>query len=512
MTLGALVKRLEDIMRSDTGIDGTAQRLSQIVWLLFLKAFDFAEEEAEWDDDFEPVIPEGYRWRDWATCEREGGTPDVKRQLTGDALIQFVNMELLPVLRGDPIKVDGVDTVLFEGETPKALLVKDFIRRTINYSQNGIQLRQMVNLFDEVDFAEAEETHEFNDVYEDMLKSLQGAGRAGEFYTPRALTSFAIRHVNPRVRRGSEIRVDRVGDFACGTGGFLVDAYRHLRGQVGNDIEADEAIQHALHGCEWKPLPYMLCVTNLMLKGIREPDVRFGDALARKLSDYGRDDQMDVIAMNPPYGGVALEVDKLAFPTDVRSSETFDLFMSLIIKRLAQDGRAVVILPDGFMFGDGVKATIKRNLMSQCNLHTVIRLPQSCFAPYTSITTNMLFFDKTGPTKETWFYRMDMPEGYKHFSKTKPVLPRHMEVIDEWWDDRHELVDDEGWQKAKCYSYHEIEANGFNLDLCGYPTKSVEVLSPEDTIRNYQERREHIDNEIDAVLAEIRAALGMGDE
>lgn len=505
MTLGALVKRLEDIMRSDTGIDGTAQRLSQIVWLLFLKAFDFAERESEWDDDFEPVIPEGYRWRDWATCEKEDGTPDVKRQLTGDALIQFVNTELLPVLRGDAVKVNGRDVVLFESETPKALLVKDFMRRTINYSQNGIQLRQMVNLFDEVDFAEAEETHEFNDMYEDMLRSLQGAGRAGEFYTPRALTSFAIKHVDPRIG-------DRVGDFACGTGGFLVDAYRHLRGQVGNDIEADEAIQHALHGCEWKPLPYMLCVTNLMLKGIHEPDIRFGDALARKLSDYGRDDQMDVIAMNPPYGGVALEVDKLAFPADVRSSETFDLFMSLIIKRLAQNGRAVVILPDGFMFGDGVKATIKQKLMSQCNLHTVIRLPQSCFAPYTSITTNMLFFDKTGPTKETWFYRMDMPEGYKHFSKTKPVLPRHMEVIDEWWDDRRELVDDEGWQKARCYSYHEVEANGFNLDLCGYPTKTVEVLSPEDTIRNYQERRQHIDNEIDAILAEIRAALGMGDE
>ncbi|MBR3383965.1 MAG: N-6 DNA methylase [Atopobiaceae bacterium] len=512
MTLANLVKRLEDIMRSDTGIDGTAQRLSQIVWLLFLKAFDYAEQEAEWDDDFEPTIPVGYRWRDWATCENEDGEPDVRRQLTGDALIQFVNNELLPVLRGDAIKVDGEDRVIFEGETAKALLVKDFMRRTINYSQNGIQLRLMVNLFDEVDFAETEDTHEFNDVYEEMLKSLQSAGRAGEFYTPRALTSFAIRHVNPKIKNATTGLPDRVGDFACGTGGFLVDAYRHLRAQVGNDVDADEAIKAALHGQEWKPLPYMLCVTNLMLKGISEPDIAYGDALARKLSDYGSDEQMDVIAMNPPYGGVALEVDKLAFPADVRSSETFDLFMSLIIKRLVPGGRAVVILPDGFMFGDGVKATIKKNLMSQCNLHTVIRLPQSCFAPYTSITTNMLFFDKTGPTKETWFYRMDMPEGYKHFSKTKPVLPRHMEVIDEWWDNRTELVDDEGWQKAKCYSYHEIEERNFNLDLCSYPTEKVEVLSPEDTIRNYQERREHLDNEIDAVLAEIRAALGMGDE
>lgn len=506
MTLANLVKRLEDIMRSDTGIDGTAQRLSQIVWLLFLKAFDYTEKVAELEeDDYQPVIPVGYRWRDWVTAEDEDERPVLKNQRTGDALITFVNNELLPVLRGDAIKVGDDEVVLFPAEDDRALLVKDFMQRTHNYSQNGIQLRLMVNLFDEVDFDEVEDTHEFNDVYEEMLKSLQSAGRAGEFYTPRALTSFGIKHIDPSIG-------DKVADFSCGTGGFLVDAYRYLCDQIRpGDVDALNTINGSLHGQEWKPLPYMLCVTNLLLKGIPLPDIQYGDSLAKRLSEYGRADQVQRIAMNPPYGGVALDVDKQAFPADVRSSETFDLFMSLIIKRLADGGKAVVILPDGFMFGDGVKATIKKNLMTQCNLHTVIRLPQSCFAPYTSITTNMLFFDKGEPTTETWFYRMDMPDGYKHFSKTKPVLPRHMEVIDEWWDDRQELVDDEGWQKAKCYSFKEIELNNFNLDLCGYPTKTVEVLSPEDTIRNYQERREHIDNEIDAVLAEIRVALGMED-
>lgn len=506
MSLAGLVKRLEDLMRSDPGIDGTAQRLSQIVWLLFLKVFDYTEKDAELlENNYKSVIPIGYRWRDWVSAEDENGNSIAKNQRTGDELIHFVNNELLPVLRGESIKINGEDKVLFYSDSPRARLVKSFMNRTINYSQDGIQLRKVVNLFDEVDFDETDDTHEFSDIYESMLKSLQGAGRAGEFYTPRALTSFGIRHIDPRIG-------DSVADFSCGTGGFLTDAYRYMQEQVvPGDIEADELIKASLHGQEWKPLPYMLCVTNLILKGIPLPDIKFGDSLSKRLSDYGREDQVTCIAMNPPYGGVALDVDKQAFPADVRSSETFDLFMSLIIKRLADGGRAVVILPDGFMFGDGVKATIKKNLMTQCNLHTVIRLPQSCFAPYTSITTNMLFFDKGESTTETWFYRMDMPEGYKHFSKTKPVLPRHMAVIDEWWDNRQELVDDEGWQKAKCYSYHEIESNNFNLDLCGYPTKTVEVLSPEDTIRNYQERREHIDNEIDAVLAEIRAALGMED-
>ena len=505
MSLASLIKKLENIMRSDTGIDGTAQRLAQIVWLMFLKVFDYKEMDDELEDGYETVIPTGYRWRDWATClDEETFEPNLREQRTGAELISFINNELLPVLRGEAIKVDGKDVVLFPSETPRALLVKDFMRRTINYSQNGTQLRMMINLFDEVDFDDTSEVHEFNDMYEDMLRSLQSAGKAGEFYTPRAITSFAVKHVDPKLG-------ESVADFACGTCGFLVDAKRHLEKQIEpGDLDALETLQTSLHGSEWKPLPYMLGVTNLMLHGIPLPDIEYGDALARKrLNEYGRDEKVDCIVMNPPYGGTTLEVDRQMFPADLRSSESFDLFMGLILKRLADNGRAVVVLPDGFMFGDGVKATIKEKLMRECNLHTVIRLPQSVFAPYTSITTNLLFFDKTGSTHETWFYRLDMPEGYKHFSKTKPMLSKHLEVVDEWWDNRVELVDDEGYDKAKCYSYDEIKAGGFSLNLCGYPTKTVEVLSPEDTMKEYREKKAHLDAEIDAILDELSAMLGI---
>ena len=357
MSLAALIKRLEDIMRSDPGIDGTAQRLSQIVWLLFLKVFDYKEEEAELEDDYEPVIPEGYRWRDWATCE------SVTKQLTGDALISFINNRLMPALRGEPVRMDdGTEVVPFPDTTPRALLVKEFMSRSHNYSQSGIQLRQVINLFDEVDFSDAGETHEFNDVYETLLKSLQSAGKAGEFYTPRAITSFAVKHVDPRVG-------ETVGDFACGTCGFLVDSLRHLEAQLEpGDTEGLESLQEALVGCEWKPLPYMLGVTNLMLHNIALPNVRYGDALTvKRLNDYEDEDCVDCIVMNPPYGGVATEADKVAFPADLRSSETADLFMSLIITRLRMNGRAAVVLPNGFLEGeDATRIAIKKKLFREC--------------------------------------------------------------------------------------------------------------------------------------------------
>ena len=500
MTLGTLVKRLENLMRPDTGIDGAAQRLSQIVWLLFLKVFDYKEEEAELEDDYKPVIPVGYRWRDWATCESE------RDQLTGDKLIQFVNTQLLPALRGEPIKgADGKDFVPFPQTDEKALLVKSFMQRTINYSANGVQLRLVINLFDEIDFSDSDETHEFNDIYETLLKELQAAGKAGEFYTPRALTSFGVKHVNPKLG-------EKVGDFACGTGGFLVDALRHLEAQVEpGDIEAAEGIQRSLTGIELKPMPYMLGVTNLMLHGIELPDITYGNAFTKRLIDYDEADMVDVVTMNPPYGGVATAADKASFPADLTSSETADLFMALIIARLNREGRAVVILPDGFLFGeDNAKINIKKKLLKECNLHTVIRLPQSCFAPYTSITTNMLFFDKTGSTQETWFYRFDMPEGYKHFSKTKPILPKHLEVVDEWWDNRTEIKDEDGdTYKARKFTAEEIAEGGYNLDLCGYPTVSEEVLPVDELIASYKAERERLDANIDDILAKLEETLGI---
>ena len=507
MTLTTLIKRLQNIMRGDKGVDGDAQRLSQIVWLLFLKVFDFKEEEGELNDDYEPVIPVGYRWRDWAVGE------SVKDQMTGNTLLDFVNNRLFPVLRGEPIKDEnGKDIVIFGREDKRSLLIKQMMSDAANYQKDGILLRQVINLFNEVDFTDSTESHQFNNIYEELLRGLQSAGNAGEFYTNRAITSFCIEHIDPRIGM-------TLADFAAGTGGFLVDGLSYMRKQIlPGDIEAERTIQRSISACEWKPLPYMLLVTNLLLHGVQMPDVYYGSALDRRLADYTQRDSRDRISMNPPYGGVASEADKSNFPMDKRSSETFDLFVQLMVKRLSVNGKAVVVLPDGFLFAtDNIKEAIKQHLMKECNLHTIIRLPQSCFAPYTSIATNLLFFDKTGPTQETWFYRLDMPEGYKHFSKTKPMQTKHLEPVSEWWRNRVEIKDErkddsltETW-KARKYAIDEIKAGHYNLDLCGFPHEEQVILSPEDTITRYVEKREALDTEIDQQLTKIKSMLGMGD-
>jgi type I restriction enzyme M protein len=272
----------------------------------------------------------------------------------------------------------------------------------------------------------------------------------------------------------------------------------------------------SIKACEFKPLPYLLLVTNLILHGVEVPDVYPESALDKRLSDYTAKDCVDRIAMNPPYGGMTTDLDKQNFPADMRSSETFDLFIQLIIKRLAKGGKAIVVLPDGFLFGtDNIKVNIKKKLLSTCNLHTVIRLPNSCFAPYTSIATNLLFFDKTGPTEETWFYRLDMPDGYKHFSKTKPMKREHFAPVDGWWDNRVEIKDEkedeshtETWKSRK-YSIKEIEQLGYNIDLCGYPQEQKTILSPEETIQTFIEKRNALDAQMDAKLKEILELLGV---
>ena len=430
MSITTLIKRLQDIMRGDAGVDGDAQRLSQIVWILFLKIFDYTEENWEYtEEDYQPVIPEGYRWRDWAVGE------SVKDQLTGEELINFVNNILFPVLRGNAIKDEnGSDVVLFEGTDHRSLLVKEFMTDSTNYMKDGILLRDIINLFEEVDFSDSDERHKFNDIYETLLRGLQSAGKSGEFYTGRALTGFCVEKVNPQIG-------ESIADFACGTGGFLIDALKHLQAQIKDgDIEANDTLQKSLHGVEKKQLPYMLCTTNLLLNGIAEPDIVHGNSLEADVSDYTEKDKFDIILMNPPYGGKEQAYIQNNFPVDLRNSETADLFMIEILYRLKKNGRVAIVLPDGFLFGsDNSKTNIKKKLMSECNLHTIIRLPKSCFAPYTSIATNLLFFDKTGKTEETWFYRMDMPDGYKAFSKTKPLQRSHMVCIDKWWDNRVEI-------------------------------------------------------------------------
>lgn len=499
MTVGPLLKKLKDIMRKDKGVDGDAQRLAQIVFLLFLKVFDFKEMERELEDSYVPVIPEGYRWRDWAAPD------DIKDELTGQALMDFVNNELFPVLRGETIKIDGVDTLIFSRDDERALLVKQMMREATNYMKDGILLRQVIGELNKVDLESSDEAHKFNIIYEEMLSDLQKS--FGEYYTNRAITSFAIEHIDPRIGMST-------GDFAAGTGGFLIDSIEYQKKQLApGDTEGYNKIINSIKACEFKPLPYQLLVTNLILHGVEVPDVYPESALDKRISDYTASDCVDRIAMNPPYGGMTTEEDKQNFPADMRSSETFDLFIQLIIKRLAKNGKAVVVLPDGFLFGaDNTKINIKKKLLSECNLHTIIRLPQSCFAPYTSIATNLLFFDKTGSTEETWFYRLDMPEGYKHFSKTKPMKREHFNVVDEWWDNREEIKDEnegqtESW-KSKCYNIDEIIENDYNLDLCGYPQEEQIILDPMDLINQYQEERASLNAEIDHVLEQITAILG----
>lgn len=379
------------------------------------------------------------------------------------------------------------------------LVVKATFEDSYNYMKDGVLLRQVINVIDEIDFTEYEERHAFNEIYEQILKDLQSAGNAGEFYTPRAVTDFMVKMINPQLG-------EQIADFACGTGGFLTSALKHLSPQV-QTVKDKNIYCNCVYGIEKKALPYLLCATNLLLHDIDQPKVIHGNSLEKNVRDYTDDEKFDIILMNPPYGGNEKDIVKQNFPTALRSSETADLFMSVIMYRLKQNGRVAIVLPDGFLFGtDNAKTAIKEKLLSEFNLHTIIRLPHSVFAPYTSITTNLLFFDKTKPTEKVWFYRMDMPEGYKNFSKTKPIRLEHFEPVIEWWNNR-QAIEEDGFDKAKCYTIEEIKASNYNLDLCGYPHIEEEILEPDVLISQYQEKRASLNANIDSILDKITAIL-----
>ena len=487
MAISNFVKRIQDVMRNDSGVNGDAQRIEQIVWILFLKIYDAKEETWELlNDNYKSIIPEGLKWRDWAVDRKDGDA------LTGDALLDFVNNTLFPILKNLEIDVD----------TPMSqVIVRYAFEDANNYQKDGVLLRQVVNIIDEIDFTEYKERHEFGTIYESFLKDLQSAGNAGEFYTPRAVTDFMVKVVKP-------VLGDKIGDFACGTGGFLTSALSELDKQVGNSIDNRESYNKSVYGIEKKSLPHILCVTNMLIHDIDDPNILHGNALEIDYKDMRKMDSFDVVLMNPPYGGNEKDSVKVNFPTELRSSETADLFMNVIMYRLKKNGRAAVILPDGFLFGtDNAKYNIKKKLMSEFNLHTVIRMPHSVFAPYTSIRTNILFFDNTEPTRETWFYRLDMPEGYKNFSKTRPMKLEHFNDVLNWWDNREEIEVD-GFPKAKKYSIDEIVEKGYNIDLCGFPHEEEVILEPMALIQEYQEKRASLNAEIDHVLDQITSMLG----
>lgn len=484
--LTGFVKRLRDIMRNDAGINGDAQRIEQITWLLFLKVYDAKEQDWEFDDsDYKSIIPENCRWANWAVDDKSG------KAMTGDTLLNFVNNTLFPTLKKLPVDKD----------TPiKKAIVQTTFADANNYMKDGVLLRQVINVIDELDLSDYDEIHAFGEIYENILKELQSAGSAGEFYTPRAVTDFMAKMIKPQIG-------EQMADFACGTGGFLTSWLKELQPQIKTTADR-KAFGTSIYGIEKKQFPYMLCITNLLLHDVDTPRVYHDNSLLRKVLDYTDDDRFDVVLMNPPYGGSEKNEVKSNFPADLASSETADLFMSVIMYRLKQNGRAAVILPDGFLFGtDNAKINIKKKLLGEFNLHTVIRMPGSVFAPYTSITTNILFFDKTHPTEETWFYRIDMPEGYKHFSKTKPMKLEHFAPVIDWWNNRTEINID-GFDKAKKYTAKQlIEDFNYNLDLCGYPHEEEEILDPMDLIQRYQEERASLNAEIDSVLADITKLL-----
>lgn len=492
MNLGTMIKRLQDIMRQDAGINGDAQRIEQIVWMLFLKLYD--AKESEWEileDNYVSIIPKKYRWRNWAPDNKDG------KAMTGDELSNFI-INLFNALK----ELEVNETTPIRGR-----IVREVFEDLNNYMKDGVLIRQVVNVLNEIDLTDFQTRHAFNEIYETILKDLQSAGKSGEFYTPRAVTDFVVKMVDPKIG-------ESVADFACGTGGFLVSALNHMK-ESAEDTSSNEELKKSFYGVEKKSLPYLLCTTNMLLHDINEPNIIRGNSLEKNVRDYEEEDKFDIILMNPPYGGTEKKSVQQNFPSELRNSETADLFVVEILYRLKQNGRVGIVLPDGFLFGtDNTKVAIKKKLMDECNLHTIIRLPGSIFAPYTSIATNLLFFDKTGPTKETWFYRMDLPEGYKSFSKTKPVELKHFNNVVEWCDNRIEIKDkkfddtlSETW-KSKKYSIDEIKHLNYDLDQCGYPKKEEIILTPKETMNNFIKKREKLEKKLDEKLKEIIKIIG----
>lgn len=426
------IKRMQDIMRMDTGVDGDAQRIAQITWMLFLKIFDDKEQEYELDDNYRSSLSEDCRWRNWAAND-EG--------LTSDELIQFVNNTLFPTLAN----------LAGAARNQQGRLIGQIMNGSANYMKSGILLRQVINEINNLDYTSQKERHLFNDVYETILRDLQSAGNAGEYYTPRAVTQFMVDMVDPQLG-------ELVFDPACGTGGFLVCAYEHIRTKYVKGVEDYTNLQHAIRGVEKKPLPYTLGVTNLISHGIEVPGIDHDNSLARPIKDHPLRDKIHVIITNPPFGGKEEDGIENNFPAAYKTKETADLFLFLITELLAPNGRAAIVLPDGFLFGEGVKTRIKEKLLTECNLHTIVRMPNGVFAPYTGINTNLLFFTKGEATKEIWYYEHPYPEGYKSYSKTKPIRIEEFQAEKDWWNNRVES------ERAWKVDIEQIKVNNYNLD------------------------------------------------
>ena len=484
MSLTTLIKTIQDIMRKDVGVDGDAQRISQICWLLFLKIFD--DKEQEWQltiPGYKSPLQSRFRWSNWAK-DPEG--------ITGEELIEFVNNELFPMLKR---------LATTAGVSARGRVVGSVFEDAYNYMKSGTLLRQVVNTIQEdVDFNSSKDRHLFNDIYEKILADLQSAGNAGEYYTPRAVTRFMVDILNPRLG-------ESILDPACGTGGFLTCAITHLKAQVKTPDD-DRQLQESIHGVEKKPLPHMLALTNMMLHGIDVPtNIRHDNTLSRPYKDYGPRDRVDIIITNPPFGGMEEDGIEKNFLAMHQTRETADLFLALIMHLLKHDtGRAALVLPDGFLFGEGVKTALKRDLLEKFNLHTIVRLPKGVFSPYTSINTNILFFEKRGPTKDIWFFAHPYPDGYKSYSRSKPLTIEEFDLEKKWWGGatrKGRKTSQDAWK----VSAKEIVENNYNLDRKNPHEVALKLGDPVELMKEYQRIVGDLQKAQTALKAELMAAL-----
>lgn len=484
-------------MRKDAGVDGDAQRLSQLVWMLFLKIFDDQERERELiNPKYRSPIPQELRWRTWA---------DDPEGMTGDKLLEFVNNTLFKRLKDlsfdeseDPLRPS---VALSEGG--RGFIVREVFADSYNYMKSGTLIRQVINKINEINFNKADDRHAFNDLYEHLLKELQSAGNAGEYYTPRSLTRFVVEMVNPKLG-------ESVLDPACGTGGFLIDTLEYVRSREVKTQADEKKLQSQIRGVELKPLPHLLAITNMILHGVDTPKhLRRGDMLAQPLREYGPKERVDAIVANPPFGGVVKDGAEKNFPAEFRTKETADLFLVLFIHLLKPNGRAGIVLPDGSLFGEGVKTAIKKKLLEECNVHTIIRLPQGVFNPYAGVNTNLIFFTKGEPTKEIWYYQLPLPEGMKQYNKGHPIQHEDFDIVRKWL--ASPKTNGEGERKAHKsngqawkVSIKEIQERNYNLDFKN-PNGNAKVVhkEPKELLQEIQGKENHIVG----ILAEIQTIL-----
>lgn len=481
--VSGIIKSIQDIMRKDVGVDGDAQRISQLVWMFFLKIFDDREAELEMlEENYKSPLPDHLRWRAWAS-NPEG--------MTGEELSDFVNLQLFPTLKSK------LNTQGPHGK--RALVVRSVFEDAYNYMKSGTLMRQVINKISEIDFNTKSDRHTFGSIYEQILKDLQSAGNAGEFYTPRAVTQFIVNRMDPQLN-------ETVLDPACGTGGFLTCTIEHKREHYVKSAQDEEVLQASVHGVEKKTMPHMLCITNMILHGIDTPtNIRHDNTLSRPLRDYSSKDRVDVIITNPPFGGMEEDGIENNFPTTFRTRETADLFLVLITHLLKEGGRAALVLPDGTLFGEGIKTRIKEHLLETCNLHTIVRLPNGVFAPYTGIKTNLLFFTKGQPTKHIWYYEHPYPEGVTSYNKTKPMKIEEFDAEVAWWGKeadsfKHRVENKYAWK----VSLEDIKARNYNLDCKNPHIGEQEIHDPDVLLAQYNTMQ----NDIAALRGQLKDILG----